>query len=224
MFELVLSDGTAFLTEEPTYIRNHENGYVVICRRGDAEGVLYAGKAYMFADGLSIWECDGGLALQNVDSPLAAVLGESASRMQAAEQLRRALQMYASTVPEERALEIASVYPVWTAGRAYSAGDIISFGTNSVGDPQLYRVVQAHTSQADWQPGAGTEALYQAFGLDESGYPVWSQPSGAHDAYSAGDIVNYNGTLYESLIDNNVWSPGEYPQGWQSVTQENPGQ
>ena len=138
-------------------------------------------------------------------------------RLQAAEQLRRALQMFAATLTEEQALEIAAVYPKWEAGKAYAVGDIISHGTNATGDPQLYKVVQAHTSQEDWIPGQGTESLYDAFGLDESGYPVWSQPSGAHDAYNTGDIVNYNGTLYKSLIDGNVWSPEAYPQAWEAV-------
>ena len=44
---------------------------------------------------------------------------------------------------------------------------------------------------------------------------TWAQASGAHDAYQAGDIVNYNGTLYQSLIDGNVWSPDVYPAGWE---------
>lgn len=137
-------------------------------------------------------------------------------RLQAAEQLRRALQMYAATLTDKQALEIASVYPRWEVGKAYSVGDIISYGENSLGDPQLYKVVQAHTSQADWTPDA-TASLYDAFGLDEGGYPVWSQPTGAHDAYNTGDIVNYNGTLYKSVIDGNVWSPDAYPQGWEKV-------
>lgn len=135
------------------------------------------------------------------------------NRLQAAEQLRRALQMFAATLTEEQALEIATVYPAWQTGWVYSVGDVISYGTNNLGDPQLYKVVQAHTSQADWTPDA-TPALYDAFGLDESGYPLWSQPSGAHDCYSSGDIVNYNGTLYQSTIDGNVWSPDVYPAGW----------
>lgn len=139
------------------------------------------------------------------------------NRLLAAEQLRRALQVFAATLSEEQALEIASVYPAWAPERHYKAGDILSYGSNPVGDPQLYKVVQAHTSQADWLPGA-TPALYDAFGLDESGYPVWAQPSGAHDAYNKGDIVNYNGTLYESVIDGNVWSPDVYPAGWQEVS------
>ena len=136
-----------------------------------------------------------------------------------AEQLRRALQMFTATLPEEKALEISSVYPAWEANRAYQVGDIISYGINPVGDPQLYKVVQAHTSQADWTPDA-VASLYDAFGLDEDGYPVWSQPSGAHDAYNTGDIVNYNGQLYESTQDGNVWSPDVYPAGWEKVNSE----
>ena len=133
--------------------------------------------------------------------------------MQAAEQLRRAMQLYVATLPEEKALEVASVYPAWEANRAYAVGEIISYGINSVGDPQLYKIVQAHTSQAQWTPDA-VPSLYDAFGLDESGYPLWTQPSGAHDAYNAGDIVNYNGKLYQSTINGNVWSPDVYPAGW----------
>lgn len=136
------------------------------------------------------------------------------NRLQAAEQLRRALQMFTSTLPEEQALEIATVYPAWEPNKAYAVGDIISYGTNSVGDPQLYKVVQAHTSQTEWTPDT-TPSLYEAFGLNAEGYPLWAQPSGAHDAYNTGDIVDYNGTLYRSLIDGNTWSPDVYPAGWE---------
>jgi hypothetical protein len=30
-----------------------------------------------------------------------------------------------------------------------------------------------------------------------------------------GDIVNYNGTLYKSLMDGNIYSPDDYPAGWE---------
>lgn len=52
---------------------------------------------------------------------------------------------------------------------------------------------------------------------EPTGYPDFVQPTGAHDAYQTGDIVKYNGQLYESTIDNNVWSPDTYPQGWEKV-------
>lgn len=130
-----------------------------------------------------------------------------------AEQFRKALQMFAASLDDERAMEVASIYDPWVVNKAYAVGDFITYGENSVGDPQLYKVVQAHTSQADWTPDK-TPALFVAIGLDEKGYPVWSQPTGAHDAYSKGDVVDYNGVLYESLIDGNVYSPDAYPAGW----------
>ena len=135
------------------------------------------------------------------------------NKLQAAEQLRRAVQLFAASLEEDKALEVAALYPAYQVGQAYAVGDYLTCGVNALGDPQLYRVVQAHTSQADWPPES-TPALYEPLGLDGAGYPVWSQPSGAHDAYNAGDVVSYKGARYKSLMDGNVWSPAEYPQGW----------
>lgn len=135
------------------------------------------------------------------------------NRMQAAEQFRKALQMFAASLTDEQAMEVATIYDPWIVGKSYVVGDYLTYGENSVGDLQLYKVVQAHTSQADWTPDV-VPSLFAAVGLDEQGYPVWSQPTGAHDAYNKGDIVDYNGTLYQSLIDGNVYSPDAYPAGW----------
>ncbi|MDK8889837.1 hypothetical protein QQA05_00210 [Corynebacterium macclintockiae] len=45
----------------------------------------------------------------------------------------------------------------------------------------------------------------------------YKQPVGSHDAYNKGDKVTFNGNTWESTIDNNVWSPSDYPQGWKKV-------
>ena len=45
----------------------------------------------------------------------------------------------------------------------------------------------------------------------------WVQPTGGHDAYNIGDRVTFEGNIYESLIDANVWSPTAYPQGWHLI-------
>lgn len=47
--------------------------------------------------------------------------------------------------------------------------------------------------------------------------PDFVQPTGAHDAYSIGDKVKYNGHVYESLINANAYSPDAYPQGWKML-------
>ena len=135
------------------------------------------------------------------------------NKRQAMEQFRKALQMFAASLDDERALEVATIYDAWKPNTAYAVGEFVTYGENSVGDPQLYKVVQAHTSQEDWAPDK-TPALYVAIGLDEEGYPIWSQPTGAHDAYNTGDIVDYNGVLYECLVDGNVYAPDAYPAGW----------
>ena len=49
----------------------------------------------------------------------------------------------------------------------------------------------------------------------EEEWPEWVQPTGAHNAYSNGDKVTYNGKHYISTMDGNVWSPDAYPAGWQ---------
>lgn len=135
------------------------------------------------------------------------------NKLQVAEQYRKALQLFAASLSKDQALEVATVFDAWGPGKTYTVGTYLTYGENSVGDPQLYEVVKDHTSASEWPPDT-EESLYEPIGLDESGYPVWSQPSGAHDAYDTGDIVNYNGTLYESLIDGNVYSPEAYPSGW----------
>lgn len=136
------------------------------------------------------------------------------NKLQSAEQFRKALQMFAQSLGDEQAMEVATVYPKYEVGKAYKIDEMFIYGENGVGDPQLYRVVQDHTSQADWTPDV-TASLYTPIGLNAEGYPVWSQPTGSHDAYNTGDIVDYNGVLYKSLIDGNVYSPDAYPQGWE---------
>ena len=148
----------------------------------------------------------------------------TANQYKSMAELRRALQLFAATLydKEDTAVEIASLYPVWAADKQYKANDIVQYGTNSVGDPQLYLVLQAHKSQSDWLPDA-TASLYKKMGISESGYPIWTQPLCAVDAYNIGDIVSYNGKLYKSIINANVWSPDVYSAGWEEYTESTSG-
>lgn len=75
--------------------------------------------------------------------------------------------------------------------------------------------MQAHTSQTDWTPDI-VPALFTRK-TPAGVIPDWVQPTGAHDAYNIGDRVTFNGQVYESLINANVWSPTDYPQGWQLI-------
>ena len=117
--------------------------------------------------------------------------------------------------PEDIA-DLVGLYDPWIADEAVAVGDIRSY------DGKLYKVVQAHTTQADWPPDA-TPALWTEIAPPETEdgeeiVPDFVQPTGAHDAYNAGDKVLFDGKIYESTIDANTWSPADYPQGWKEVT------
>lgn len=131
-----------------------------------------------------------------------------------AQQINRFMQMQvqALNLNDDQAMEVADLYPEWTYPKAYAVGDMFKYGVNSDGETQLYKVIQAHTSQADWLPNA-TASLYKAVGFTDTGTPIWTQPLGAHDAYQLGDVVSHNGQLWQSTIANNVWEPGVY--GWE---------
>ena len=137
-------------------------------------------------------------------------------------EIRKALQFYLSTMDVDTnsadMMEVASVFPKYQVGKTYKTKDVFSYGENIVGDPQLYQVLQDHTSAAEWTPDTAT-SLYKAIGVTSEGYPEWVQPLGASDAYNTGDIVSYNGALYQSAIDGNVWAPDVYPAGWTEYTE-----
>lgn len=135
-------------------------------------------------------------------------------------EFRKAVQLFLGTLSadtdSDKMLAVASVFPKYEIGKAYKVGDVFSYGENAVGDAQLYQVLQEHTSQAEWIPDKSV-SLYKKIGVTADGYPEWVQPLGSSDAYNTGDVVSCNGTLYKSIIDGNVWSPDNYPTGWEAI-------
>jgi len=111
------------------------------------------------------------------------------------------------TLSDEEVSVLAGLYPKWAAGIAVAVDGLYQF------DGSLYKVVQAHTTQADWTPPT-VPALFTpvaAAGV----IPEWVQPTGAQDAYAVGDQVTHDNPqdsgniwLYESSIDANTTEPG----------------
>lgn len=111
--------------------------------------------------------------------------------------------------------EIIAIYDKWAADKDYKKGDIVKYYN------VLYEVIQDHKSQANWKPNA-TPALYKTTTAKETTdgveiIPDFKQPTGGHDAYKKGDKVKFDGKVYESTMDNNVYSPKDYAQGWKVV-------
>ena len=57
------------------------------------------------------------------------------NKLQMAEQFRKALQLFAASLDDEKAMEVASVYDPWAVGKAYSVGDFVTYGANGVVEP-----------------------------------------------------------------------------------------
>ncbi len=137
------------------------------------------------------------------------------NRLQAAEQMRKAIQLYIAALDEDDALMVATVYPEWAANVKYKNKEWVKYGQNTMGDPILYQILSDHTSQAQYPPDVDN-THYKKVGETADGTPKWVQPVGAVDAYDKGDIVDYNGVKYISIIDANVWAPDVY--GWEVYT------
>lgn len=129
---------------------------------------------------------------------------------QKAYQLRALIEKASISLSDEDALNGVELFPAWKTDFQYALDQRVRF------NGRLYKCVQAHTSQQDWTPDA-TPALW--VDVAEPGtIPVWRQPTGAQDAYMAGDKVWFpkeNTTVYVSTVDYNTWAPNVY--GWEEV-------
>ena len=110
-------------------------------------------------------------------------------------------------IDEITASENIDLFLEWTTNVKYPTNTLLQY------EGLLYRVIQEHTSQADWTPDT-TPSLYKVLSVDENGIPIWSQPISQLDAYMLNDeVVNpEDGKVWVSDYDNNVWKPGEF--GW----------
>lgn len=107
-----------------------------------------------------------------------------------------------------QAVEAPAVYPTWKEDVAYELDERVLY--NDV----LYKVVTAHTSQADWTPADAPSLFAKVLIPDENVIPEWEQPDSTNP-YMTGDKVTHNGKNWISTVDNNVWEPSVY--GWEEV-------
>ena len=125
-----------------------------------------------------------------------------------------ALTFFAETLSDAQALQVPMLFDEFDGnGVAYEVGKRIMY--NGI----LYKVIQAHTSQAGWNPIDAPSLFAKVINETITGeIPDWEQPDSTN-AYMKGNKVKFNGKIYESVIDNNVWSPTAYPAGWKEITE-----
>lgn len=127
-----------------------------------------------------------------------------------ARKMRPIIEQAAQSLNDETALEAVSLFPAWAAGQAYTTGQKVRY--NGV----LYSVLLDHTSQSTWAPDVAPSLFAKVLIPDPGTIPEWEQPDSTNP-YKKGDKVRYEGVVYESLVDGNVWPPADYPAGWRVV-------
>lgn len=159
-----------------------------------------------------------------LERPVGFVCKSSAGRVV------KLLQVYDSTIYPQEPEELPAQWGFkWSTDPAkalpfvalstspYNKGDCCTEGgktwrskiDNNVHSPSAY--------PQGWQDVATEEGVIPEPEQPSEQPPEWKQPTGGHDAYKIGDRVTYNGKVYESVIDANVWAPDTYPQGWKVV-------
>lgn len=125
--------------------------------------------------------------------------------------IRPIIEKAAVSLTDTDALAAVELFEHWAVDTAYALDVRVSYSG------KLYKCVQAHTSQTGWEPPE-VPALWTEVAKPGE-IPVWRQPTGTQDAYMIGDQVHYpdaDGPVYESMVDNNVWSPADY--GWELLS------
>lgn len=126
-------------------------------------------------------------------------------------ELRAIIERASALLPDADALDAPELFPAWEVGKAVTVDERLRYGD------KLYKVVQAHTTQADWTPDA-TPALFVEVAAPGE-IPVWVQPTGAHDAYRLDAKVHFptmTDPIYINRYDHNAYPPDVY--GWELWT------
>ena len=125
-----------------------------------------------------------------------------------AKALRAFIEHMADSVTDGEAFSYPEVFAPWKVGVKYKTGGRLSY------DGFVYKVLQDHTSSAEWTPDTAV-SLYVKIPDPAVEWPEWEQPTGAHDAYAKWAKCSHNNKHWISIIDANIYEPGVY--GWEEA-------
>lgn len=105
-----------------------------------------------------------------------------------------AQQINTLEVDDNTALRMVEFYPEWSAGQAYTAGFKVQHGG------KLWRCLQAHTSQAGWEP-ENTPALWTEICESHAGTEDDPIPYSGNMALESGKYYIQDGFVYRCTRD-----------------------
>ena len=106
--------------------------------------------------------------------------------------------------------------PAWCADKDYTAWPV---GAPVQDGGQVYALLQPHN--AAHYPDARPAALPALWSIQHTQDPARAKPyvapNGQSGMYMTGDCCTCDGRTWRSTMDNNVWPPTDYPDGWEVV-------
>ena len=111
-----------------------------------------------------------------------------------AKQLRQLTEQLAVTLDDETALTGVELFPIWTIDKVYAVGDKVQR------NGKLWRCIQAHTSQAGWEP-ENVASLWTEICESHSGTLEDPIPYNGNMALESGKYYMQDGKIYRCTRD-----------------------
>ena len=115
--------------------------------------------------------------------------------------VRHIMDQTSTILTDEQALQVIDLYNIWDNSTSYKTNDRVRYNN------LLYKCLMDHTSQNTWTPDITPSLWAKVLIPNPNIIPKWEQPESTNP-YMKGDKVIYNGIIYESIVDNNIWEPG----------------
>lgn len=104
-------------------------------------------------------------------------------------------QINTLAIDDATAYRMREFYPEWAEGQSYTVGHKLLYGGS------LYKVIQAHTSQAGWKPGVGTESLFTRIDETHDGTKYDPIPYNGNMELLSGKYYTQSGKTYHCTRD-----------------------
>ena len=104
--------------------------------------------------------------------------------------LRALIEKASVSLSDSDALDAIELFPVWVVGMSYEQGKRLRYGE------KLYKVLQAHTSQADWTPDIATSLYAEVEKPGQGDTPDDPIPYGGNMELIEGKYYSQDGVVY----------------------------
>lgn len=119
---------------------------------------------------------------------------------------RKILSKALSLLSDDDAYKIKFLYEEWSYTNEYQKGDKVLY------NGKLYNVIQTPVNDAN--PVLNTDC-YEKIKTPPDLVEEWNEIN--KENYNIGDRTRIGEHIYESLIDNNMWAPRDFPDVWKLI-------